>query len=39
MALVFSVAGVLGLIATVLAWNSGYYRRLSAAYAKGAEAA
>ena len=36
MALVFSVAGVLGLVATVLAWNSGYYRRLSAAYAKGA---
>lgn len=33
-ALVFTVAGVLGLIATVLAWNSGYYRRLSAAYAK-----
>ena len=35
-ALVFSVAGVLGLIATVLAWNSGYYRRLSAQYLKGA---
>src|SRR5688500_10586525 len=33
-ALVFTVAGVLGVIATVLAWNSGYYRRLSAAYAK-----
>ncbi|WP_332658649.1 MFS transporter [Brevundimonas sp.] len=33
-ALVFTVAGVLGLIATVLAWNSTYYRRLSAAYAK-----
>ena len=38
MALVFTVAGTLGLIATVLAWNSGYFRRLSAAYAKGAEA-
>ncbi len=38
MALVFSVAGVLGLIATGLAWNSGYYRRLSAAYLKGANA-
>ncbi len=37
MALVFTVAGVLGLIATVLAWNSGYYRRLSAAYVRGAE--
>lgn len=35
MALVFTVAGTLGLIATVVAWNSGYYRRLSAAYAKG----
>ena len=38
MALVFTVAGTLGIIATVLAWNSGYFRRLSAAYAKGAEA-
>lgn len=27
-----------GLVATVLAWNSGHYRRLSAAYARGAEA-
>ncbi|MGZ9100535.1 MAG: MFS transporter, partial [Brevundimonas sp.] len=35
MALVFTVAGVMGLIATGLAWNSTYYRRLSAAYRKG----
>jgi len=34
-ALVFTVAGVLGLVATVAAFNSGYYRQLSAAYAKG----
>jgi DHA3 family multidrug efflux protein-like MFS transporter len=34
-ALVFTVAGVLGLIATVVAFNSKYYRQLSAAYAKG----
>jgi hypothetical protein len=33
------VAGILGLIATVIAWNSRYFRQLSAAYAKGAEAA
>jgi DHA3 family multidrug efflux protein-like MFS transporter len=31
-ALVFTVAGLVGLMATVLAFNSGYYRRLSAAY-------
>lgn len=37
-ALVFTVAGVLGLIATVAAWNSTYYRRLSATYAKRAAA-
>jgi DHA3 family multidrug efflux protein-like MFS transporter len=36
LALVFSVAGVMGLISTVLAWNSGYYRRLSETYARGA---
>lgn len=34
MALVFTVAGVIGLIATVVAFNSPQYRRLSAAYAK-----
>jgi DHA3 family multidrug efflux protein-like MFS transporter len=34
MALVFTVAGMLGLIATIVAFNSGQYRRLSAAYAK-----
>lgn len=38
MALVFTVAGTLGLIATVLAWNSGQYRRLSETYLKGAKA-
>ena len=38
-ALVFTVAGVLGLVATVAAFNSKYYRQLSAAYAKGAEPA
>lgn len=38
MALVFTVAGTLGLIATVLAWNSGQYRRLSETYLKGARA-
>ena len=34
MALVFSVAGLIGLLATILAFNSRYYRDLSAAYAK-----
>lgn len=34
MALVFTVAGLIGLIATVFAFNSGYYRRLSVAYAR-----
>ena len=38
MALVFTVAGVLGLIATVIAWNSRYFRQLSAAYLKGTKA-
>ena len=37
MALVFTVAGVLGLIATVIAWNSRYFRQLSAAYLKAPE--
>lgn len=32
-ALVFTLAGVLGVVLTVVAFNSGYYRRLSAAYA------
>jgi DHA3 family multidrug efflux protein-like MFS transporter len=32
-ALVFTVAGVVGLIVTILAFNSKYYRALSAAYA------
>lgn len=32
-ALVFTVAGVIGLIVTILALNSRYYRQLSAAYA------
>jgi DHA3 family multidrug efflux protein-like MFS transporter len=33
MALVFTVAGVVGLVVTILAFNSKYYRQLSAAYA------
>lgn len=33
MALVFVVAGLLGLIVTIVAFNSKYYRQLSAAYA------
>ncbi len=32
-ALVFCVAGVIGVIATIIAFNSKYYRQLSAAYA------
>jgi DHA3 family multidrug efflux protein-like MFS transporter len=35
MALVFTVAGVIGLFVTILAFNSRYYRALSAAYAAG----
>jgi DHA3 family multidrug efflux protein-like MFS transporter len=35
MALVFTVAGLIGLLVTILAFNSSYYRQLSAAYAKG----
>ena len=38
-ALVFTVAGVLGLAMTVLAFNSPQYRRLSRAYAEGQAAA
>ncbi|TNC64207.1 MFS transporter [Rubellimicrobium roseum] len=34
-ALVFTVAGLIGLLVTVLAFNSSHYRQLSAAYAKG----
>lgn len=34
-ALVFCVAGVIGLIVTIIAFNSSYYRQLSAAYAAG----
>jgi DHA3 family multidrug efflux protein-like MFS transporter len=33
-ALVFTIAGVAGILLTTLAFNSSYYRRLSAAYAK-----
>ena len=33
-ALVFTVAGLVGLVATVVAFNSRYYRQLSAAYAR-----
>jgi DHA3 family multidrug efflux protein-like MFS transporter len=38
-ALVFTLAGVLGVVATVLAFNSKYYRQLAAAYARGADQA
>lgn len=34
-ALVFTVAGLVGLLVTILAFNSRYYRELSAAYAGG----
>jgi len=34
-ALVFCLAGVLGVMMTILAFNSKYYRQLSAAYARG----
>ncbi len=37
-ALVFTLAGVVGVVATVLAFNSRAYKRLSATYAKGAAA-
>ena len=36
MALVFTVAGLLGLVVTIIAFNSRYYRQLSAAYAGAA---
>lgn len=36
-ALVFTLAGVVGVVATVLAFNSKYYRQLVAAYGKGGE--
>jgi DHA3 family multidrug efflux protein-like MFS transporter len=32
-ALVFTIAGIIGLVVTILAFNSKYYRQLSAAYA------
>jgi DHA3 family multidrug efflux protein-like MFS transporter len=34
-ALVFTVAGLVGLLATIIAFNSSYYRRLSAVYRNG----
>jgi MFS transporter, DHA3 family, multidrug efflux protein len=34
-ALVFTVAGLLGVLVTIAAFNSRYYRALSAVYAKG----
>jgi DHA3 family multidrug efflux protein-like MFS transporter len=37
MALVFTVAGVIGLIVTIIAFNSRQYRELSAAYARGGD--
>lgn len=36
-ALVFTVSGLIGVVATIVAFNSRYYRQLSAAYAKGPE--
>ena len=36
MALVFTIAGLLGVLMTIAAFNSRYYRQLSAAYAGGA---
>jgi DHA3 family multidrug efflux protein-like MFS transporter len=36
-ALVFTIAGVVGLIVTILAFNSKYYRALSAAYANNSD--
>lgn len=35
MALVFTISGLIGLIVTIIAFNSRYYRQLSAAYAAG----
>lgn len=35
MALVFCLAGVAGVVMTIIAFNSKYYRQLSAAYARG----
>ena len=37
MALVFTVSGLVGLIVTIIAFNSKYYRQLSAAYARPAD--
>lgn len=36
-ALVFTVAGLIGLVVTIIAFNSKYYRQLSAAYARPPE--
>ena len=36
-ALVFTIAGIIGLIVTIIAFNSKYYRQLSKAYAKGGD--
>lgn len=36
-ALVFTIAGVFGVLVTILAFNSRYYRQLSAAYTKGGD--
>jgi MFS transporter, DHA3 family, multidrug efflux protein len=38
-ALVFTIAGAIGLVVTIFAFNSKYYRQLSAAYAKSPDAA
>ncbi len=36
-ALVFTIAGIVGLIVTILAFNSKYYRQLSATYARASD--
>jgi MFS transporter, DHA3 family, multidrug efflux protein len=36
-ALVFTIAGLLGVLTTIVAFNSRYYRQLSAAYARGGD--
>ena len=36
-ALVFTLAGVAGVVVTLIAFNSGYYRQLTRAYAAGEE--
>lgn len=37
MALVFTVAGLIGLVVTIIAFNSRYYSQLSAAYTQASD--